>query len=819
MKIKNIFATIALGALSLMACQKNFNNQFEGLDEMTAITDVQTLEYTLVANDYSSIASNDTNKNLAGADTDVLDAIGSNKYFVSSEDAAKYIPAFIASSTTWRHLSAGSTMMVTYTRALDVPEQVVAMNNMKSYSLKADDYKKAWGSDDDYIEALTPATASKLASVISADGIEAGDYVAVTYKYAESEPVFSETDEPEAPAAVWVPVTAPATEGGKYLLVAEKEGKHYAFTALDASKTYGYPAGTQIEVSNGTIAGDAVTDALIVSFQPAANGTYTIQDNSGRYYYVSGTYNTFNVAATLDESGYTYTCTTNDDGTVTIKAENGRWLQQGDGTYTTWGVYDSQRGGNPVLYELQEPAGAASFELVSKPEGTDGKYVLVATKEGKDYAFTALDESKTYGYPAGTEIKVDGNKIAASDVDDKLVVSIKATTDGSFTIQDCYNKYYYVSGTYNSFNVAATLGESGYTYTCTTNDDGTVTIKAENGRWLQQGDGSYTTWGVYDSQRGGNPKVYRLNSGAATRAAVSTPASANMYAIYQYNGSAFTAVDAAVVQPSDYTEMGLAYGNFTNPDQDKYLPQFLAKKFPYAMADNVKYVVYRKYADQTTSWATDEYSFDGSEWTKTVYFEDKTDQFRKISSSEWKADPTLELNYLTDGTPEFKAFCQYCANWVYDNIDVPLGAPARDNAGVIIDAAGIKVNGANPAGTYFVSSYGNNEWYAGTYAYYGEMNWRADNARASFEAAGFTGLTDAEIVAKMQMNAAEVFQNVLHYMYPDVTPSDYSKVVINVFNYYKKEEIGAFSGVYSYSFNVVGKGEFEYIEDSFVRIK
>ena len=123
MKIKNIFAVLALGALSLTACN-DYNDHFEGLEEQTGISDVQTLEYTLAANDYSTIANNGTNQELAGADADVLAAIGTNKYFASSSDAGKYIPAFIAASTNWKHLSAGSTMLVTYTRAKDVPEQV-----------------------------------------------------------------------------------------------------------------------------------------------------------------------------------------------------------------------------------------------------------------------------------------------------------------------------------------------------------------------------------------------------------------------------------------------------------------------------------------------------------------------------------------------------------------------------------------------------------------------------------------------------------------------------------------------------------------------
>lgn len=74
----------------------------------------------------------------------------------------------------------------------------------------------------------------------------------------------------------------------------------------------------------------------------------------------------------------------------------------------------------------------------------------------------ALAENKTYGYlPAAG--------------DDNGLWTITAV-DGGYTIQDCYGRYLYMTGTYNSFNVSATR-KTGDVWTLTENSDGTCTIK------------------------------------------------------------------------------------------------------------------------------------------------------------------------------------------------------------------------------------------------------------------------------------------------------------------------------------------------------
>ena len=326
----------------------------------------------------------------------------------------------------------------------------------------------------------------------------------------------------------------------------------------------------------------------------------------------------------------------------------------------------------------------------------------------------------------------------------------------------------------------------------------------------------YTLYGYFTSisKTNGAPKYINIIvTSVEPAAAVSTLAlkvkSEKRYAYFKFNGSTYEATDIVAVQPADYTAMGQNYGNFTNPAQDSYLPQFLSEKYPYAQLDDKIYVGFRCYAGGATSWKVDEYVFNG-EWTKTVYFTDKTDQFRK-AEGKWQIDRTLELDFTNTSSADTKAFYQYCVNWVYDFKDVPMGAPARDNAGEIVSTEIVLINGEKPAGNFWVSNYGNNEFYTGASAYYGNMDWRPSAVKGGFAAAGMGDLSDDEILAKLKEHTAEVFAEVLGYVYPEVTTDDYKKVIIKVYSYGPNKN-------YSFTFDVVEQGKFVYVADSIAEL-
>ncbi len=829
---KNIIKLFSLAVLALAgwSCETQYYNEeyLDGYSPDTEITDVQQIELTLAEADYATIAKNSTNKataEAAGAEAvSALEAIGKNKYFANEDEVKMYLPAFIAAN--YPTLDNSSVAFVTYKMALDVPAEIAAMNAPKTYTVSEDDYKGVWD-EMAYVKAFTPATIDQLKSVVKTDELEAGDYVAVTYNYATEEPDFTATASTTATPAM----AAPSFPGaGKYMLVWTVDGDTFATIP---AQTY-YMLTKEVTVSNNAITASGNEDAMWTIEASTTANYYTIKGSDNKYYAMKGTYNSFNTADALGvaEFLYDWSFVGNEDGTFKIiNKDTEKWIQY-DSQYKNVAA-STKEGAIPSLYKLNDTGTA--YELVkavtgggddpidpNKPmkkvyqkvaafEGA-GNYLLMAMK-GDGKTFTAakpVPTGKTYGYLDPLTID-QADSYDATDELDAVAWTIEAAENaGEFYLKG-EGRYHYMSGTYNSFNVKDAVGTDGYTWTIAADADGAFKItNVTMQKWIQL-DASYGTYGAYNSEKGAMPLLYKEKMVEIT-AIVPAIESVKAFAWFQWDGTELKAVENTnVLQFADYDAMGDGENcSITAPKEQEKLPGYLRMKYPYATTGDVQFVTYQRTASGNTSWKTDEYTFDGSNWIATIYFADKTGQFRK-EEGEWKPDRTLELVYTTMGTPEFKAFCQYCCNWVYDNIDVPLGAPARDNAGVIISADKVTVNGESPAGSWYVSSYGNNEWYAGTYAYYGEMNWSASKARPTYEALGMTGLTDDEIVAKMQQNAAEVFANVLSYMYPEVTYDIHNQIVVKVYDYISKTN-------YAYTFATIGKGQFEYVEGSFTAI-
>lgn len=698
---KNIFSKIALMAgVALMGvgCQTDYFNEtyLPGYENGGAITDAKNFELVLSADDYAAIAKNNANKAIAeeaGEEaTEALAAIGKNKYFANQDDAAAYIPAWLSAS--YPTYDDGSMALITYTMALDVPEDVQLMNAATEYTLTEDDYKTIWGSEEDYATALTPKTVNKLKSVIPvADDARAGEYVVVTYNYSNEEPATEEPetpdtpDQPEAPAYTSVLGTAVLND------VVEVKGY------ISAVSTQG-PILT--DNTGSIIVYKAAELGLAVGDEVTVNGPILAYNNGFQFDYSKGD-------VTVEKTGET---------TVAYPAE------------------------------VLDITGAYADEL------------LTARVEN-EYAY--------YAKMTGTVA---------------------------------------VSGNYYNFNIPGAETAVGSIYGAT--DE----VKS----WLEDGM-ECTLYGYFFSiSKTGDPKVAKyiniiVTSVEPAAASISTLAlkvkSEKQYAYFKFNGTGYEAADVVAIQPADYTAMGQNYGNFTNPAQDDFLPLFLGQKYPYAQVDDKIYVGYRCYAGGATSCKVDEYVFNGT-WTKTAYFAEKQDQFRK-AESVWSVDRTLELDYTNTSSADTKAFYQYCVNWVYDFKDVPMGAPARDNAGEIISTDIVTINGEKPAGNYWVSNYGNNEFYTGSSAYYGNVDWRPSAVKGGFAAAGMGDLTDDEILAKLKENTAEVYAEVLGYMYPEMTPEQYKKVVIKVYCYGPNKN-------YSFTFDVVEAGKFAYTPDSLTEL-
>ncbi|MBQ3604698.1 MAG: choice-of-anchor J domain-containing protein [Muribaculaceae bacterium] len=131
------------------------------------------------------------------------------------------------------------------------------------------------------------------------------------------------------------------TSGKEYILVAS--GK--AATAITGN--YGYLQVVDASDNNGVIE-VAQSCGFVIK---ETTGGYTITDANGKYMYMKGTYNSFNVDTTLPSEGGVWTIAPQADGTMIITNVAMNKSIQYDAQYTSYGAYPDVRGTFPTLYE------------------------------------------------------------------------------------------------------------------------------------------------------------------------------------------------------------------------------------------------------------------------------------------------------------------------------------------------------------------------------------------------------------------------------------------------------------------------------------
>ena len=121
------------------------------------------------------------------------------------------------------------------------------------------------------------------------------------------------------------------------------------------------------------------------------------------------------------------------------------------------------------------------------------KYLIVAQRDDKTYYAMPCKEDAKYGYlqTQKKEGTLDELKIESS-YDDNFVFT---TCEDGYSIQDCYGRYLYMDTEkdYSTFN----LGKDAAAWTVEPKADGTFTITFNNGKFIQFGDGTYTSFGAY----------------------------------------------------------------------------------------------------------------------------------------------------------------------------------------------------------------------------------------------------------------------------------------------------------------------------------
>lgn len=234
--------------------------------------------------------------------------------------------------------------------------------------------------------------------------------------------------------------------------------------------------------------------------------------------------------------------------------------------------------------------------------------------------------------------------------------------------------------------------------------------------------------------------------------------------------------------------MGMKYFNLEKPDE--YLPTYLKVNFPYAKAGDTKLVAYKYYASSKTSLVCDQYTFNGSLWQKTNGVTEESAQFVR-TNGKWMYDPNVEITLPSGKGVEISTkYYQACVDWVYEHIDKPLGS------------TGLK------DGNFYISKYGNNEYYCGTSAYQGNVDLRPAKAKEQYPA-GYEGMTDEQIeTLMMDRFCKEVLPGALAKLHADAAPVAGLEVVYTInFAVYNNATTN-----HTVRYKVTAPGTFEFID-------
>lgn len=141
-------------------------------------------------------------------------------------------------------------------------------------------------------------------------------------------------------------------------------------------------------------------------------------------------------------------------------------------------------------------------------EFKEGDYWIMFNNDGKWIVSLPVPDGSSYGYLYSTDAIVSGSELSSSAANAFTFKKV----DGGFTIQDASGKYYYMSGTYTSCNVAAEMPASGAVWTVEQTGDYEFYITNENGKWMQYSTG-YSSAGVYDAPQAGGLMPYLVEMG------------------------------------------------------------------------------------------------------------------------------------------------------------------------------------------------------------------------------------------------------------------------------------------------------------------
>lgn len=272
----------------------------------------------------------------------------------------------------------------------------------------------------------------------------------------------------------------------------------------------------------------------------------------------------------------------------------------------------------------------------------------------------------------------------------------------------------------------------------------------------------------------------------ASRGVVSVP-TVTLNAVYRYDGSKWSVpADFVVLNPADYTTMGQNYPNLSTAEP--FLSTYLNNNYAYASEGAVKYVYWVQYASGQSSYVCSAYQAgaDGR-WAPDNFVIEETNQFVR-TGGKWMYDPNVYVHLPAGRNQELSTlYFQTSVDWVFENICRPLGD------------TDIK------SGLYYVTSYGNNEYYAGTSAYQGNVDLRPSAAKAQYPAEYASMEDNAVVELEKHRFFYQVFLATIEILHADAKPVDGIQVLYT-FNFAAYN--GSTTDYYDAIYEVVGPGKF-----------
>lgn len=387
-------------------------------------------------------------------------------------------------------------------------------------------------------------------------------------------------------------------------------------------------------------------------------------------------------------------------------------------------------------------------------------------------------------------VTVTGNQAysypSAKVLDGKACDALLGITDNQLAVFAQFTGKVTISGNYYNFTIDGAETAIGSLYQAT-----------DEQKALFESDKTYTVTGYFTSISGGKyvnfvptaaVEAKATKSRRALRAATAVTSN-SVSAVYAFDGNNWKAnTSINLLQAADYTAMGMKYFNLEKPDE--YLPTYLNVNFPYAKAGDTKLVAYKYYASSKTSLVCDQYTFNGSLWQKTNGVTEESAQFVR-TNGKWMYDPNVEITLPGGKGVEISTkYYQACVDWVYEHIDKPLGS------------TGLK------DGNFYISKYGNNEYYCGTSAYQGNVDLRPAKAKEQYPA-GYEGMTDEQIeTLMMDRFCKEVLPGALATLHADAAPVAGLEVVYTInFAVYNNATTN-----HTVRYKVTAPGTFEFID-------